>query len=73
MFDKVLNAFMINPFVPNALFFYPLGVEKGCIGNEWVNVIKKLRESVLNPFHVIGLFHKTRGLLMFSAGIKRDE
>ena len=39
----------INPFVPNALFLYPLktsenrkvfwcfqGVEKGCIGNKWV-------------------------------------
>ena len=31
-----------NPFVPNAPFLYPLkicfqGVEKGCIGNEWVN------------------------------------
>ena len=33
----------INPFVPNAPFLYPLktfqGVEKGCIGNEWVNWI----------------------------------
>ena len=43
---------IINPFVPtNASFFYPLkisenrmifwcfqGVEKGCIGNKWVNV-----------------------------------
>ena len=40
---------LINPFVPNALFLYPLktsenrkvfscfwGVEKGCIGNKWV-------------------------------------
>ena len=34
----------INPFVPNAPFFYPLkttrgfqGVEKACMGNEWVN------------------------------------
>ena len=39
-----------NPFVPNALFLYPLktsenhkvfwcfqGVEKGCIGNKWAN------------------------------------
>ena len=43
----------LNPFVPNALFFYPLktsenltvfwcfqGVEKGCIGNEWVEDAK---------------------------------
>ena len=41
---------MINVFVSNATFFYPLetsenrtvfcfqGVEKWCIGNEWVNV-----------------------------------
>ena len=42
---------IINPFVPNAPFLYPSktsenltvfwcfqGVEKGCIGNEWVNV-----------------------------------
>ena len=40
-----------NPFVPNAPFLYPLktsekftvfwcfqGVEKGCIGNDWVNI-----------------------------------
>ena len=40
----------INPLVPNAPFLYPLktsenltvfgffqGVEKGCIGNKWVN------------------------------------
>ena len=42
--DKVV----VNPFVPNAPFLYPLktsenffwcfqGVDKGCIGNEWVN------------------------------------
>ena len=31
----------INPLVPNAFFLYPLktsGVEKGCIGNKWVNL-----------------------------------
>ena len=37
-----------NPFVPNALFLYPLktcsqGVDKVCIGNEWVNVVFLLR------------------------------
>ena len=44
------NTVTFNPFVPDAPFFYPLktsenrkvfwcfqGVEKGCIGNEWVN------------------------------------
>ena len=42
-----------NPFVPNAPFLYPLktsqnhkifyfqGVERGCIGNEWVNHFRK--------------------------------
>ena len=43
---------LFNPFVPNASFLYPLkteenltvfwcfqGVEKGCIGNEWVNLV----------------------------------
>ena len=42
---------IINPFVPNAPFLYPLktsenpkvfgcflGVEKGCIGSKWVSV-----------------------------------
>ena len=46
---KHLLKYFINPFVPNAPFFYPLktrenhmvfwcfpGVEKGCIGDEWV-------------------------------------
>ena len=47
--DYTVDVF-INPFFPNAPFLYPLktsknltvfwyfqGVEKGCIGNEWVN------------------------------------
>ena len=44
----LLRKNMINPFVPDATFVYPLktpekvfwcfqGVEKGCIGNEWIN------------------------------------
>ena len=45
-----LIMYWLNPFVPNAPFFYSLktsenpkvfwcfqGVEKGCIGNEWLN------------------------------------
>ena len=44
-----LNELMLNPFVPNAPFLYPLktleilkvfcfqGIEKGCIGNKSVN------------------------------------
>ena len=44
-----MRLYHINPFAPNAPFFYPLkvsenlrvflcfqGVEKGCIGNKWV-------------------------------------
>ena len=35
---------LINPFVPNAPFLYLLkqyfqGLEKECIGNEWVNIV----------------------------------
>ena len=49
---------MLNPFVPNAPFYYPLntsenlpvfwciqGVEKGCIGNKWVNQIPFVKIS----------------------------
>ena len=49
---------LFNPFVPNASFLYPLntsenrkvfwciqGVEKGCIGNEWVHCIFLLVNS----------------------------
>ena len=71
----------LNPFIPNALFLYPLktsenltvcwcfqGVEKGCIGNEWVNIhqndlndLKKITSIIIwtnrlimvkNPLHV---------------------
>ena len=34
----------LNPFVPNAPFLYPLktsGIEKGCIGNEWLKKVWK--------------------------------
>ena len=53
MFNRVLNTpqyFLVNPFVPNAPFLYPLktsenrkifwcfqGMEKGGIGKEWAN------------------------------------
>ena len=62
MFDRVLNAplrifsKLVNPFVPNAPFLYPLktsenrkGVEKGCIGNKWVNVFRNV-ETFLEEF-----------------------
>ena len=31
---------LINPFVLDAPFLYPQGVENGCTGNEWVNLFK---------------------------------
>ena len=53
---------LINPFVPNAPFLFPLKtsenrkffwcfqeVEKGCIGNKWVNIffdIAKLCDKI---------------------------
>ena len=57
----------INPFVPNAPFLYPLktsencnvfwcfqGIEKGCVGNKWVNegvIIPILEEKFLAPVY----------------------
>ena len=51
----IFNLIKNNPFVPNAPFLYPLnasenltvfrcfqGLEKGCIGNEWVNQFSHL-------------------------------
>ena len=66
----------INPFVPNALFFYPLktsenrrvfgcfqGVEKGCLGNEWVNSVFSIcNVSILDPFSKIFLNSKNNSL-----------
>ena len=58
--DFSLHISMINPFVPNAPFLYPLktsenrklfsyfqGVEKGCTGNEWVKQVSNLLISCL--------------------------
>ena len=58
IFIKIYLSPWLNPFFPNAPFFYPLktsenltifwcfqGVEKGCIGNEWVNVLSSLKTS----------------------------
>ena len=79
--DKGILA-IVNPFVPNAPFLYPLktleyltvfwcfqGVEKGCVGNEWVksldpnkshgwdnisiNMIKMCGESLVLPLKMI--------------------
>ena len=67
------DLWSINPFVPNALFLYPLktsenrqvfwcfqGLEKGCIGNDWVkestniengdnfNELKVIKKTLVN-------------------------
>ena len=53
LFHELQLQMLLNPFVPNAPFFYPLktsgkltfswcfqGVERGCIENKWVNTCK---------------------------------
>ena len=57
------SSVLLNPFVLSALFFYPLktlenlpvfwciqGVEKGCIGNKWVNRSKNSRVTIFHTF-----------------------
>ena len=59
---KITNIFL-NPFIPNAPFLYSLktsenlrvcwcfeGVEKGCIGNEWVKETKSGNSSCGSPY-----------------------
>ena len=72
--ELVLENLKINPFVPNAPFLYLLktsekckvfwcfqGLEKGCIGDEWVNnnhrlVIENLSiSSIFNKFQLSNL------------------
>ena len=55
--------FLINPVIPNAPFLYPLKtenrkvfwyfqeIEKGCIGNEWVNQYAFLKVFQFEPTH----------------------
>ena len=62
-----MKIFYFKPFVPNALFPYPLKtsenlmvffmfsrVEKGCIGNKWVNYELSITEKIYPRiyFHV---------------------
>ena len=55
----------VNPFFPNALFLYPLkisenltvfwcfqGVEKVCIGNEWVNYSGSTHTYITGKFFI---------------------
>ena len=37
LFQVALIRVVVNLFVPSAPFLYRQVVEKGCIGNEWVN------------------------------------
>ena len=37
LFQVALIRVVVNLFVPSAPFLYPQVVEKGYIGNEWVN------------------------------------
>ena len=56
--DRIFRKLSFNPFVPfvsNASFFYPLktsenltvfqGLEKECIGNDWVKTLKHYRQK----------------------------
>ena len=65
----LITSKVLNPFVPNAPFLYPLktlenfpffwcfkGVEKGCFGNEWVTINLELFPS---GFHNHIVFHNT--------------
>ena len=61
----------LNPFVPNAPFVYPLKIsenrkvfwcfheaEKGCVGSEWVNLTRKMKQPIfLTPFYAMRLLH----------------
>ena len=73
-----LSSF-INPFIPNALFFYTLetsenrkvlwcfqgggGVEEGCIGNKWVRIKSN---SIFSVHIVYGVKFLSRLRLNFS-------
>ena len=61
-----LEYLYVNPFVPNAPFLYPLktsenqkvlrcfqGVEKGCIGNEWVNYDLAGQDRATDDIYII--------------------
>ena len=71
------NLSFLNPFVPNAPFVYPLktsenhkvfwcfhGVEKRCIGNEWVNLTA---ERYFNIYFQSEAYSESLWLLFHSA------
>ena len=76
--NQVIVAFQTNnspnPFFPNAPFLYPLktenrkvfwsfqGVEKSCIGNEWINSELKVLNNCILDREIYNLynFHKIR-------------
>ena len=72
------NQDIINPFAPNALFLFPLktsenrkvfrcfqGVEKGCIGNEWVNDVIFLK-IIFHFYNLFAVVDKVIGALLHS-------
>ena len=74
----IWNKVYIYPFVPNVSFLYYLktsenrkvfccfqGVEKGCIGNEWVKNLKFLADTrVLVIFGCYGSFAPANGIVL---------
>ena len=69
----------INPFVPNAPFLYLLktsenlsvfwyfqGVEKGCIGNEWVNSVLLTFSEILFALSQFVKFFKSKLIALFN-------
>ena len=65
------HSTLINPFVPNALFLYPLKtenrkdfqkVEEWCIGNEWVKINVLVRDAFRTQSNahcpILGLLRK---------------
>ena len=65
-----------NPFAPNAAFLYPLKtfwwfkrVEKGCIGNKWINKIEDTKTIllVLIPYFRISTAHHVEPITFYIA------
>ena len=72
---------MFNPFVPNAPFLYPLktsenltvfscfqGIEKGCIGNDWVKAgIANIEQKTWAKINFVVWLFKVHGFLFLSS------
>ena len=85
--DRVTFIMIVNSFVPNVPFLYPLktsenlmvfwcfqGVEKQCIGGKWVNkLLGRLSEEKSQRRDIIILLNKifSRKLEVFSENLQR--